>query len=257
MYLSLACCKVQLVAQSIPPCSRCCWTIIRGFNDRRWDGACCPDHWPLWTGDVDLASHGWLRPAKRRHYVAGFIVTSFSWWTFIYWKNNNTCLMGDAILRIPRDARVRAYRTRDTYDGVVPVTSKRQPYCLSIYIELSGRDASGRRFPNPSASRARRFCSSWNRLQCSMLVMFLRARCWLVGAFSVHIQPQNELRESQTGADVTLSDIRRCRANETRSKWTRSIFSVPMRRVPIGRVPMRRVANRRVYYIDRYTHAVT
>ena len=45
--------------------------------------------------------------------------------------------MGDAILRIPRDARVRAYRTRDTYDGVVPVTSKRQPYCLSIYIELS------------------------------------------------------------------------------------------------------------------------
>ena len=48
--------------------------------------------------------------------------------------------MGDAILRIPRDARVRAYRTRDTYDGVVPVTSKRQPYCLSIYIELSGCD---------------------------------------------------------------------------------------------------------------------
>ena len=46
--------------------------------------------------------------------------------------------MGDAILRIPRDARVRAYRTRDTYDGVVPVTSKRQPYCHSSYIELSG-----------------------------------------------------------------------------------------------------------------------
>ena len=45
--------------------------------------------------------------------------------------------MGDAILRIPRDARVRAYRTRDTYDGVVPATSKRQPYCHSIYIELS------------------------------------------------------------------------------------------------------------------------
>ena len=36
--------------------------------------------------------------------------------------------------RIPRD---RAYRTRDTYDGVVPTTSKRQPYCHSIYIELS------------------------------------------------------------------------------------------------------------------------
>ena len=32
MYLLLACCKVQLVAQSIPPCSRCCWTIIRGFH---------------------------------------------------------------------------------------------------------------------------------------------------------------------------------------------------------------------------------
>ena len=46
--------------------------------------------------------------------------------------------MGDAILRIPRDARVCAYSTRDTYDGVVPVTSKRQPYCHSSYIELSG-----------------------------------------------------------------------------------------------------------------------
>ena len=48
--------------------------------------------------------------------------------------------MGDAILRIPRDARVRAYSTRDTYDGVVPVTSKRQPYCHSSYIELSAPD---------------------------------------------------------------------------------------------------------------------
>ena len=45
----------------------------------------------------------------------------------------------------------------------------------------------------------------------------LYAQCWScfseldVGwseAFSVHIQPQNELRESHTGADVTLSDIR-------------------------------------------------
>ena len=49
--------------------------------------------------------------------------------------------MGDAILRIPRDARVRAYRTRDTYDGVVPATSKRQPYCHSSYIELSASNA--------------------------------------------------------------------------------------------------------------------
>ena len=48
--------------------------------------------------------------------------------------------MGDDILRIPRDARVRAYRTRDTYDGVVPATSKRQPYCHSSYIELSERE---------------------------------------------------------------------------------------------------------------------
>ena len=46
--------------------------------------------------------------------------------------------MGDAILCIPRDARVRAYRTRDTHDGVVPATSKRQQYCHSSYIELSG-----------------------------------------------------------------------------------------------------------------------
>ena len=42
--------------------------------------------------------------------------------------------MGDAILRIPRDARVLAYRTRDTYNNVVPATSKRQPYCHSSYI---------------------------------------------------------------------------------------------------------------------------
>ena len=54
--------------------------------------------------------------------------------------------MGDAILRIPRDARVRAYRTRDTYDGVVPATSKRQPYCHSSYIELSGPDPSACEF---------------------------------------------------------------------------------------------------------------
>ena len=57
--------------------------------------------------------------------------------------------MGDAILRIPRDARVRAYRTRDTYDGVVPATSKRQPYCRSTYIELSGQ-SSDVRFVNGS-----------------------------------------------------------------------------------------------------------
>ena len=28
-----------------------------------------------WTGDLDLASMGSLKPAKRRHYVAEFIVT--------------------------------------------------------------------------------------------------------------------------------------------------------------------------------------
>ena len=51
--------------------------------------------------------------------------------------NDNTCLLGDAILRIPRVsptlighagyARVRAYRAWDTYDGVLSATSKRQP----------------------------------------------------------------------------------------------------------------------------------
>ena len=49
-----------------------------------------------------------------------------------YYVNNNTCLMGDAILRIPRDARVRAYCAWDTYDGVVSATSKRQLSCQSI-----------------------------------------------------------------------------------------------------------------------------
>ena len=48
------------------------------------------------------------------------------------------CLMGDAILRIPRDARVRAYRAWDTYDGVVSATSKRQPSCQSSFIYVSG-----------------------------------------------------------------------------------------------------------------------
>ena len=48
--------------------------------------------------------------------------------------------MGDSILRIPRDARVRAYRTRDTYDGVVPATSKSQPSFHSSIIKLSGLD---------------------------------------------------------------------------------------------------------------------
>ena len=126
------------------------------------------DHWAqkYWSGDVDLTDTGWLKAAKRRHYVAGFIVTSFSWWTFICWKNNNTCLMGDAILRIPRDARVRAYRTRDTYDGVVPATSKRQPYCHSSYIELSGTDA---QICGKSASQASLFvrhCRGVNSVYC-------------------------------------------------------------------------------------------
>ena len=63
-----------------------------------------------------------------------------------YSVNNNTCLLGDAILRIPlvsptlighaRYARVRAYRSRDrpTYDGVLSETSKRQPYIQSIEV---------------------------------------------------------------------------------------------------------------------------
>ena len=48
-----------------------------------------------------------------------------------YSVNNNTCLMGDAILLIPRDARVRAYCAWDTYDGVDSATSKRQLSCQS------------------------------------------------------------------------------------------------------------------------------
>ena len=34
--------------------------------------------------------------------------------------------MGDAILRIPRDARVRAYSTRDTYDGIRIMAERRR-----------------------------------------------------------------------------------------------------------------------------------
>ena len=40
-----------------------------------------------------------------------------------------------------------------------------------------------------------------------MLVMFLRARCWLVGAFAVHIQPANELRNHKLEL-TALYDIR-------------------------------------------------
>ena len=49
--------------------------------------------------------------------------------------------MGDAILRIPRDARVRAYRAWDTYDGVVSATSKSQPSCQSSFIYVSASNA--------------------------------------------------------------------------------------------------------------------
>ena len=45
--------------------------------------------------------------------------------------------MGNAILRIPRDARVRTYHAWDTYDGVVSATSKRQPSCQSSFIYVS------------------------------------------------------------------------------------------------------------------------
>ena len=51
------------------------------------------------------------------------------------------------------------------------------------------RDASGRRFPNPSAPRGCRFCSSWNRLLCSMLVMFSEIDVgWSEPLLQVHIQ---------------------------------------------------------------------
>ena len=47
----------------------------------------------------------------------------------------------------------------------------------------------GCRFTNPSVSRGRSFCSSSNKLVGSMLVMFLRASRWQVGACAFHSQP--------------------------------------------------------------------
>ena len=47
---------------------------------------------------------------------------------------------------------------------------------------------SGRRVPHLPAYRGHSFCRSSNRLLGSMLVMFLRARRWLVGACAFHIQ---------------------------------------------------------------------
>ena len=47
----------------------------------------------------------------------------------------------------------------------------------------------GRRFTNPSVSRGRSFCGSSNKLKGSMLVMFLRASRWQVGACAFQIQP--------------------------------------------------------------------
>ena len=65
-----------------------------------------------------------------------------------------------------------------------PLLGDNMRFSESWHDRRGSRDASGRRFPNPSASRGRIFCGSWNRLLCSMLVMFLRGRCWLVGAFA-------------------------------------------------------------------------
>ena len=47
----------------------------------------------------------------------------------------------------------------------------------------------GCRFTKLSPSRGRSFCGCSNSLLCSLLVMFLRARHWQVGACVIHIQP--------------------------------------------------------------------
>ena len=51
---------------------------------------------------------------------------------------------------------------------------------------------SGLRFSNLPASRGRSFCRSSNRLLGSMLVIFLRARRWPVGACAFLIQPAKQ-----------------------------------------------------------------
>ena len=48
-------------------------------------------------------------------------------------------------------------------------------------------------FLNLSASCGHSFCDSSNRLLSSLLVMFLRARRWPVGACAFHIQPAKRM----------------------------------------------------------------
>ena len=84
-----------------------------------------------------------------------------------------------------------------------PVFARRCWAIIRVFLRrdtIAGRmgTQSGRRFHNPSGSRGRRFCGSWNRLLCSMLVMFLRDRCWLVGVFAVHIQPAKRTMRMST-----------------------------------------------------------
>ena len=54
---------------------------------------------------------------------------------------------------------------------------------------MLGRHKMGCRFTNPSVSRGCSFCGSSNTLVGSMLVMFLMASRWQIGACAFHIQP--------------------------------------------------------------------
>ena len=57
------------------------------------------------------------------------------------------------------------------------------------------------------ASRGRRFCSSWNRLLCSMLVTFLRARCgWSELFLFIFTNHKLELTSQCLTSDWQLKD---------------------------------------------------
>ena len=64
------------------------------------------------------------------------------------------------------------------------------PISLTLFLgDITHFFEMGRRFTNLSASHGRGFCGSSNRLLGSMLVMFLRASRWKVGACAFHIKP--------------------------------------------------------------------
>ena len=63
------------------------------------------------------------------------------------------------------------------------------PFLGDITQFLGAATQMGCRFTNPSVSRGRSFCGSSNTLVGSMLVMFLMASRWQIGAYAFHIQP--------------------------------------------------------------------